>query len=131
MKRMFAVVAVSAVMVSPVLAEELVEAGKVVFKKCMACHVVDKVQNKVGPMLNGVIGRKPGSVEGFKYSEAMVAHGATVPAWTEEEINKYLADPKGYVPKNKMAFAGLKEEKDRLAVIAYIKSVPPVAAATQ
>jgi cytochrome c2 len=131
MKRLFAVVAVSAVMASPVLADELVEAGKVVFKKCMACHVVDKVQNKVGPTLNGVIGRKPGSVAGFKYSEAMVAHGTTLAAWDEASIEQYLTDPKGYVPKNKMAFAGLKEEKDRKAVIAYIKSVPAAPAATQ
>jgi cytochrome c2 len=125
MVRFIAMIAVGAALTSPVMADELVEAGKVVFKKCMACHVADKKQNKVGPSLNGVIGRKPGSVEGFKYSEAMVAHGTTLAAWDEASIEIYLADPKSYVPKNKMAFAGLKEEKDRKAVIAYIKSIPP------
>jgi cytochrome c len=125
MVRFIAMIAVGAALTSPVMADELVDAGKVVFKKCMACHVADKKQNKVGPSLNGVIGRKPGSIEGFKYSEAMVAHGTTLAAWDEAAIDKYLTDPKAYVPKNKMAFAGLKEEKDRKAVIAYLKSVPP------
>ena len=75
----------------------------------------------MGPHLNGVVGRPAGSVEGFKYSDAMKSSGIT---WSEDEINKYLSDPKGTVPKNKMAFAGLKNEDERANVIAYLTQQP-------
>ncbi len=97
-------------------------AGKKVFKKCKACHFADKEKNKVGPYLKGVVGRKAASVEGFKYSEGMKAKGAEGLVWTEENLKTYLAAPKKFVPGNKMAFAGLKKEKDILDVIAYLKS---------
>jgi cytochrome c len=93
------------------------EAGKKVFAKCAVCHVVDKPQNKVGPTLHGVIGRPAGAVEGFKYSDAMKNSGLV---WDEATIDQYLADPKGFVKGNKMAFAGLKKPEDRANVIAYI-----------
>lgn len=93
-------------------------AGEKVFNKCKACHVVDKPTNRVGPHLVGVFGREAGHVDGFKYSDAMKASGIT---WDETTIDKYLADPKGFIPKNKMAFAGLKTEKERADVIAYLK----------
>ncbi len=98
-------------------------AGKKVFNKCKACHFVDKEKNKVGPYLKGVIGRKAGSVEGFKYSKAMKAKGEEGLVWTEETIAEYLKAPKKYVPKNKMAFAGLKKDEDIANVIAYIKEM--------
>lgn len=101
------------------LAEGDAAAGEKVFKKCKACHVVDSEKNRLGPHLVGIIGRASGSVEGFKYSKAMQAAGIT---WDETTIAEYLADPKGYVPKNKMAFPGLKKEEDRANVIAYLKS---------
>lgn len=94
------------------------EAGEKVFARCKACHVIDKEQNRVGPHLVGIVGRKAGSVEGFKYSDAMKNSGIT---WTEEELAKYLANPKGEVPGNKMAFAGLKKEDEIANVIAYLK----------
>lgn len=93
-------------------------AGAKVFSKCKACHVIDKPTNRVGPYLMGVVGRQAGHVEGFKYSDAMKDSGLT---WDEATLDKYLADPKGFVPKNKMAFAGLKDEQDRQDVIAYLK----------
>ncbi|MEZ5935655.1 MAG: cytochrome c family protein [Alphaproteobacteria bacterium] len=93
-------------------------AGEKVFKKCKACHVIDSDKNRLGPTLHGVMGRQAGSVEGFKYSQAMQDSGLT---WDEATLDKYLADPKGTVPKNKMAFAGLKKEQDRADVIAYLK----------
>ncbi len=93
-------------------------AGEKVFKKCKACHVVDQKKNRLGPHLIGIIGRTAGSVEGFKYSKAMQEAGIT---WDETTIDDYLADPKGYVPKNKMAFKGLPKEEDRADVIAYLK----------
>ena len=90
------------------------------FRKCQACHVADKEQNRVGPHLVGIVGRANASVEDFNYSSAMVEHGGE---WTEERLDEYLADPRGVVPGTKMAFAGLKDEQDRLDVIAYLKSL--------
>ena len=95
-------------------------AGEKVFAKCKACHVIDAPTNRVGPSLHGVIGRTAGTVEGFKYSESMIQHGKDGLVWTNETIDQYLADPKGFVPKNKMAFPGLKKPEDRANVIAYI-----------
>lgn len=97
------------------------EKGEKVFKKCTACHAVGAdAKNKVGPELNGIVGRKVASVEGFKYSPAMTEFGAGDKVWDAEMINSYLADPKGFIPKNKMAFAGLKKEDERADVIAYL-----------
>ena len=94
--------------------------GEKVFRKCKACHVVDKEQNRVGPHLVGIIGRSSGAVEGFKYSKAMKDAGLT---WTEENLAAYLADPRGFIKGNRMAFAGLKKEADVVNVIAYLKVV--------
>lgn len=97
------------------------EAGEDVFKKCRACHDVGAgAKNKVGPQLNGIVGRKAASVEGFNYSEANKAAGEKGLVWTEEELAKYLESPAAYMPRNKMAFAGLKDAQDRKDVIAYL-----------
>ena len=102
------------------LAEGDAAAGEKVFKKCKACHVVDKEKNRLGPHLIGIMGRASGSVDGYKYSKAMQAAGLT---WDETTLDQYLADPKGFIPKNKMAFPGLKKDEDRANVIAYLKEV--------
>jgi cytochrome c len=94
------------------------DAGKKVFNQCRACHVLDDKTNRVGPHLGGVIGRKAGSVEGFSYSEAMKNSGIT---WDDESLEKYLKDPKGAIPGNKMAFAGVKKDDDLKNLIAYLK----------
>lgn len=97
--------------------------GEKVYRKCKACHQVGPdAKNRVGPELNAIVGRVAGSVEGFKYSDAMMAKNAEGFAWSEEAIDAYLADPKGYLPGNKMSFAGLKKEEDRQNVIAYLKT---------
>ncbi|MEZ5841470.1 MAG: cytochrome c family protein [Hyphomicrobiales bacterium] len=97
------------------------EAGKAVAKKCLACHTFeDGAPNRVGPALWGVVGRPVGSVETFKYSDAMRGHGGE---WTFEALDTYLADPKGAVPGNKMAFAGVKDAKDRANLIAYLRTL--------
>jgi cytochrome c len=95
--------------------------GEKVFKKCAACHVANEAKNKVGPTLHGVFGRTAGTVEGFKYSEAMTEKGHGGLVWSAETIDAYIADPKGYIPKNKMAYPGLKKPEDRADVIAYLE----------
>ena len=93
--------------------------GEKVFKKCKACHVVDKEKHKTGPHLVNVIGRTAGTAEGYKkYSKAMKNSGIV---WDDETLNGYLEKPKKYLKGTRMAFAGLKKEKDRANVIAYLK----------
>ena len=84
------------------------------------CHVVDSTKNKIGPTLRGVVGRTAGSVPGYKYSKANRESGLT---WDEETLLKYLAGPRKFLRGTKMTFPGLKQERDRRDVIAYIKSV--------
>jgi len=93
-------------------------AGEKVFAVCKACHQVgDTAKNAVGPILNGLIGRKAGSVEGYTYSDANKKSGIT---WTDEEFTKYIQDPKGIVPGTKMAFAGIKDPQKIKDLIAYL-----------
>ena len=119
-----AALAAAALLAAPAHAEGDAAKGEKVFAKCKACHEVEKGVNKVGPTLKGVVGRAAGSAEGFKYSEAMAAKGAEGLVWDEANIASYLADPKGFVPKNKMAFAGLKKPEEVADVIAYLKAHP-------
>ncbi|MGE5504794.1 MAG: c-type cytochrome [Actinomycetota bacterium] len=93
------------------------EKGEKVFNQCKACHSVKAGENKVGPSLHGVVGRKSGTAPGFNYSDAMKKADLT---WDEATLDKYLTDPKATVPGNKMAFAGLKNPDDRKNVIAYL-----------
>jgi len=83
-------------------------AGKDVFKECMACHTVEAGKNKVGPSLHGVVDRKAGAVEGFKYSKPMQEKAAAGFTWTPENIKAYIMAPKEIVPGGTMAYAGLK-----------------------
>lgn len=94
--------------------------GEKVFKKCAACHAVGPdAKNKVGPELNGIVGRPWGAVEGYKYS-ANLLELADGKVWDDETLDAYLTKPKDLIPKGKMAFAGLKKEDDRENVIAYL-----------
>ncbi len=94
------------------------EKGAKVFKKCKACHSIEVGKNKVGPSLAGVVGRKAGTLEGYNYSAGMKDYGAT---WDEKTLDTYLTKPKAVVPKTKMIFAGLRKEKDRANLIAFLK----------
>ncbi len=95
------------------------EEGQKIFKRtCFTCHTSEAGKNKVGPSLFGVVGRKSGSATGFAYSNAMKEANVT---WSDETLDKYLADPKDFVPKNKMAFAGVKKDEDLVNIIAYLK----------
>lgn len=112
--------AVAVTMISgAAFAEGDAAAGEKVYKKCKTCHVIDEEKNKVGPHLVGIVGRTAGAADGFKYSKAMMESGIT---WDEATIAAYLADPKGYIKGNKMAFVGLKKEEDIANVIAYMKA---------
>lgn len=96
-------------------------AGQTVARKCTACHTFEQGgANKIGPNLWGVVGRPIGSHDGFRYSDAMAGHGG---AWTLDSLDAYIADPKGYVPGNRMAFAGVKNPEDRAALLAYLRSL--------
>jgi cytochrome c len=98
------------------------EEGAEVFKKCRACHDVGPdARNKVGPLLNGIIGRKAGTIDGFAYSDANKTAGAGGLVWTEDVLFKYLENPLTFMKGTKMAFAGLKDAQDRKDVIAYLK----------
>ena len=104
--------------ISALLALGNVSHGEKVFKKCSACHLVNKGgENKIGPALYGVIGRKVASKQDYKYSKAMAAYDKD---WTFEEMNGYLKKPQSYIKGTKMAFAGLRKEKDRASVILYL-----------
>ena len=106
--------------IKTLLALGTIEHGEKVFKKCTACHVVAKGgKNKIGPVLYGVLGRKSGSISDYKYSKALIAHGKV---WSYEEMNGYLLKPAAHIKGTKMAFAGLKKEKDRASVILYMNS---------
>ena len=104
--------------IAALLALGNVEHGKKVFKKCAACHLVNKgADNKIGPALYGVIGRKVASIDDYKYSKAMANYNKE---WTFEEMNGYLKKPQKHIKGTKMAFAGLRKEKDRASVILYL-----------
>ena len=92
--------------------------GVKVFKKCAACHsIAEGGANKIGPALWGVLGRKAGALPDYKYSKAMAAHGKS---WSFEEMNGFLIKPKDWIKGTKMSFAGLKNAKERAAVILYM-----------
>lgn len=93
--------------------------GEKVFKKCKVCHTFDPGKKKIGPHLKGVVGRKSGAVEGYKYSKAMAAADIT---WDEANLDKYLTKPKAFLKGTKMSFAGLKKEAQRADLIAYLKT---------
>lgn len=96
-----------------------VAAGKQVFSQCTACHTIGDAQpSTVGPNLHGVFGAKAGSKTDFKYSPGMLAAGWT---WDAEKIAAWVADPMAQVPGTKMAFIGVKDAKQRIDLIAYLK----------
>ena len=92
--------------------------GEKVFKKCAACHsIVKGGKNNIGPALYNVVNRQVGVVSGYKYSKSLTDYGKN---WTFEELNGYLIRPAKWIKGTKMAFAGLKKEKDRASVILYL-----------
>ena len=104
----------------------LIADGEKVFKKCAACHQVGAgATNRVGPHLNGVMGRTLGGVAGFNYSKTMAEMGAAGEVWTDATMAAFLARPRDVVPGTKMSFAGLKSDSEIAAINAYLASVAP------
>ncbi len=115
---MAALVALAAA-AAPAAAQDA-KAGERGFAQCRACHSVVRGQNRVGPSLAGVVGRRSASVAGFNYSPAMRKKGVT---WTEANLNTYLTKPSAYVPGTRMAFPGIPDAKRRADLIAYLKTL--------
>jgi len=110
----------AAVGINELLAMGSIEHGEKVFKKCSACHMIaDGGKNLIGPNLWSIIGAKTAAVSGYKYSKALANYGKE---WTFEEMNGFLIKPSKHIKGTKMAFAGLRSEKDRASVILYLNS---------
>jgi len=98
-------------------------AGQKSFNKCISCHDVgEKAKNKIGPILNGLDGRKSGTVEGYVYSDANKNSGIV---WDEAQFLDYIKDPKAKIPNTKMVFVGLSDEQDIDDLLAYLKQFGP------
>lgn len=118
MKRILIAVAALAASAGAAGAQD-VTAGATAYKKCVSCHDVGTTaKNKVGPVLNGLEGRKSGSIPGYSYSDANKNSGIT---WDEASFLDYIKDPKAKVPNTKMAFAGIKNEAEAKNLWAYLK----------
>ena len=110
----------AAVGINELLAMGTVEHGEKVFKRCSACHMIAAGgKNMIGPNLWSILGKKTGVASGYKYSKALAAYGKE---WSFEEMNGFLIKPSAHIKGTKMAFAGLKKEKDRASVILYMNS---------
>jgi cytochrome c len=98
-------------------------AGEKIFKRCLVCHMVgEDAKIRVGPVLNGLIGRKAGTYEGFKYSEANKNSGIV---WDEATLARYLKNPRAMIPGTIMVFPGLKKDEEIDDLIAYLKQFGP------
>ena len=94
--------------------------GEKVFRKCSACHKLEEGANGTGPYLYGVVDRPVAAAAGFGYSAAMQSHGGN---WTPEELDAFIANPKGYIQGTSMSFAGLKKAQERADLIAYLQTI--------
>ena len=100
------------------------ENGQAVFRVCRACHLVgDNARNAVGPQLNSIVGRRAGSVAGYAYSANLKDLGAGGLVWSDENLDRYLENPKSVVPNGKMAFPGVKDGADRADLVANLKTL--------
>ena len=113
-----AVLAFTGATANPGYAQD-VEHGKTIFKACAACHATDQA-NRVGPGLEGIIGRKAGMAPGFRYSDAMQQSGIV---WDAKTLDAYLESPQKVVPGNRMPYAGLKNPTDRTDLVAYLATL--------
>ena len=104
--------------IATLMAQGDVNKGEKIFKKCAACHSINKGgPNKIGPALYNVVGRKVGGVEDYRYSKTLASYGKE---WSFEELNGFLIKPAAYLKGTKMSYAGLRKEADRASVIKYL-----------
>ena len=97
------------------------KAGETVFKKCMACHAVGPdAKNKIGPALNGIVGEKPGDVEGYSFSAGFKTWSEGKPGWNTAMLTEWLTNPRAVVKGTKMSFPGLKKPEDITNVVTYL-----------
>jgi cytochrome c len=109
---------VETINIAAIMALGDVTSGEKIFKKCAACHSINKGgKNKIGPALYNVVGRAVGGVDDYKYSKALASYGKE---WTFEELNGFLKKPASYLKGTKMSYAGLRKEKDRASIIKYL-----------
>ena len=121
-KRLMIVTAALAASTGMAAAQDLA-AGATAFKKCAACHDVgEKAKNKVGPLLNGLDGRKSGTIAGYNYSDANKNSGII---WNETAFLEYIKDPKAKIPSTKMVFAGIKNETEAKNLWAFLHQYGP------
>jgi len=100
------------------------EAGRRVFNQCRACHTADQGgRNGVGPNLFGIVGRRAGSIEGFRYSANMQELAGTGHVWTPENLRAYVRDPKAVLPRGAMAFVGLRNDTQLNDIVAYLNTL--------
>lgn len=105
-------------------------AGEALFKPCITCHEIGEgARNKIGPHLDGIIGRTAGIVEGFRYSKAVTEAGSGGLVWTEENLSAYLEKPRAFIPGNRMSYRGMADEKQRKDLIAYLAKASSAAPA--
>jgi cytochrome c len=107
----------AATMFAPHVRAADVDKGKAVFEQCAACHSIDGSGDYDGPSLKGVIGRKAGSLEDYRYSAAMKRSDVT---WDAASLDKYITDPQAFIPGNRMAFAGIADKSERDDLIAFL-----------
>lgn len=111
--------ALAVALASPALAEGDPAKGERLFNRCKACHTIEKGGvNRQGPNLHGVFGRTAGTKDGYNYSKAMKASGVV---WDKKSVDEYITNPKGFIPGNKMIFAGIKSEAQRADLLAYLE----------
>lgn len=120
------VVAVSTVSATGALADTVplgdAEAGEKLFRQCQSCHQIGpNAKNRVGPKLTGIFDRQAGTMDGARYSPAMIAAGQAGLVWDRKGLDAYLADPRGAIPGNRMSFRGVKDPADRAHIIAYLR----------
>jgi len=118
----------SAAFAAPALAEGDPAQGETLYRPCAACHMIGEgAVHRVGPHLNGLVGRAIGTVAGYEFSDVLAEAGAEGAAWTDTTLDRFLAGPRDYFPGTRMVFRGIRSEDDRAHLIAYIREVGGVA----
>jgi cytochrome c2 len=99
-------------------------AGERAYQKCYSCHATERGKNDLeGPSLHGIIGRRVAAVRGFEYSRPMRAYARKHPRWNERLLDRYIADPEAAIPGTRMNFPGMRDAKERKALLEYLKSL--------